>query len=94
MQFKRVANIYFLMISILTLMPFSPKNPYTQISTFIIVLGFTMLKEAYEDYRRYKQDKEINYKKTQTYKSKSKDFENLYWYELKPGDIIKVKFYF
>ena len=82
------------MISILTLMPFSPKNPYTQISTFIIVLGFTMLKEAYEDYRRYKQDKEINYKKTQTYKSKSKDFENLYWYELKPGDIIKVKFYF
>jgi hypothetical protein len=29
MQFKRAANIYFLWISILTLMPFSPKVIYT-----------------------------------------------------------------
>jgi len=50
LQFKRVSNIYFLIISILTFMSFSPKNPLTMISTFVLVLVFTMIKEGYEDY--------------------------------------------
>jgi len=49
-QFKRAANVYFLIISILTLMPFSPKKPASMIGTFAMVLFFTMLKEAYEDF--------------------------------------------
>lgn len=48
MQFRRIANIYFLIISILTCMSFSPKNPVTMIGTFAIVLIFTMIKEGYE----------------------------------------------
>ena len=59
-QFRRVANIYFLLISILTAMPFSPKNPLSMIGTFSFVLVFTMLKEAYEDYFRHQQDKTVN----------------------------------
>ena len=47
-QFKRAANIYFLIISILTCMSFSPKSPYSMIGTFAVVLVFTMCKEAYE----------------------------------------------
>lgn len=93
MQFKRIANIYFLMISVLTLMPFSPKNPYTQTSTFILVLLFTMLKEAYEDYIRYRQDKDINYKRTIVYNQQINDFKTTFWCELKAGDIVKVNFY-
>ena len=54
LQFRRAANIYFLIISILTAMPFSPKNPGSMIGTFAAVLFFTMLKEAYEDFARYK----------------------------------------
>lgn len=50
LQFKRAANIYFLIISILTAMPFSPKKPASMIGTFATVLFFTMLKEAYEDF--------------------------------------------
>ena len=34
------------------------------ISTFIFVLVFTMIKEAYEDYQRCKSDKEMNNKMT------------------------------
>ena len=49
-QFKRAANVYFLIITILTMMPFSPKRPASMIGTFALVLVFTMLKEAYEDY--------------------------------------------
>ena len=32
MQFGRIANVYFLIISILTFMSFSPKNPMSMIS--------------------------------------------------------------
>jgi len=48
MQFRRLANVYFLIISILTFMFFSPKNPVSMVGTFSIVLLFTMAKEAYE----------------------------------------------
>ena len=47
-QFKRFSNAYFLIISILTFLPFSPKNPASMVVTFALVLLFTMLKEAYE----------------------------------------------
>jgi phospholipid-transporting ATPase len=47
-QFRRFSNAYFLVISILTFLPFSPKNPASMISTFALVLMFTMIKEAYE----------------------------------------------
>lgn len=60
MQFKRAANVYFLVITILTTMPFSPKRPASMIGTFSLVLIFTMLKEAYEDFQRYKSDNELN----------------------------------
>jgi hypothetical protein len=41
-------------MSILTAMPFSPKTAWSMGSTFAVVLIFTMLKEAYEDYFRHK----------------------------------------
>ena len=54
LQFRRVANIYFLIISVLTLQEFSPKSPASMIGTFSFVLFLTMVKEAFEDYYRYK----------------------------------------
>ena len=62
MQFRRAANIYFLIISVLTSMSFSPKNPVSMIGTFAAVLIFTMLKELYEDIGRHKQDMQVNNK--------------------------------
>jgi hypothetical protein len=64
MQFFRAANIYFLIISILTVFDFSPKNPISMIGTFVAVLVFTMIKEAYEDYFRHKSDRSVNGTKT------------------------------
>ena len=37
------------------------------VGTFAAVLGFTMLKELYEDLARYKADRELNNKKTRIY---------------------------
>ena len=61
-QFTRASNIYFLIVSILTCLPFSPKEPSSMIGTFIFVLFFTMLKDAIEDFGRYQQDKKANNK--------------------------------
>lgn len=59
-QFKYAANVYFLLISILTSLEFSPKSPLAITFPFAIVLFLTMLKEAYEDYFRHVQDGETN----------------------------------
>lgn len=92
MQFLRIANVYFLIITILTLMPFSPKHPFSQVMTFAFMLIFSMIKEAYEDYRRYKQDNAINNKTTEVYLQSNKKFYITQWWTLKTGDIIRVYF--
>ena len=88
MQFKKVANIYFLVVTILTFCSFSPINPASMVGTFIFVLTCTMIKEAIEDYRRYQQD-EINNNRLILKYIKGGWKETKCW-TLMPGDIIKV----
>ena len=88
-QFHKIANIYFLMISILCFFPFSPFNPRGWVSTFALVLIVSMIKEGYEDYQRYKQDKESNGKIVLKFVKNS--FEAFESWSIMPGDIIYVK---
>ena len=88
MQFRKVANIYFLVITVLTFCSFSPINPASMVGTFIFVLTCTMIKEAIEDYRRYQQD-EINNNRLVLKYIKDGWKETKCW-TLMPGDIIKV----
>jgi phospholipid-transporting ATPase len=103
MQFKRIANIYFLLISILTTLSLSPKSPYSQIFTFVLVLFFSMIKEAIEDYKRYTMDNEINNKLTTVYNynelnkkeienfsSFNENFTKKFWFELRVGDLVRI----
>jgi magnesium-transporting ATPase (P-type) len=89
MQFKRAANIYFLIVTILTFLSFSPVEPASMIATFIFVLACTMVKEAIEDYGRYLQDKATNNRLVWKY-DKSGWVKTKCW-TLLPGDIIKVE---
>lgn len=58
LQFKRLANVYFLIIAILQTIPIiSPLSPVTAWVPLIVVLGISMIREGYEDYQRYKSDK-------------------------------------
>jgi magnesium-transporting ATPase (P-type) len=75
-QFKRSANIYFLIITILTCLPFSPKNPFSIISTFSGILIFTMIKEGYEDWGRHKADNDVNNSETLALNYDSRQFES------------------
>lgn len=59
------------------------------IGTFAAVLFFTMLKEAYEDYQRYKSDVEINARGAWV---KGEDGNDVVreWSQIKVGDIVRV----
>ena len=56
-QYMRFSNCYFLLIMVLSCTPVSPVSPVTAINPVIFVLCMSMLREAIEDYGRYKQDK-------------------------------------
>ncbi|XP_029127441.1 phospholipid-transporting ATPase 3 isoform X3 [Cajanus cajan] len=49
-QFRRVANLYFLAISILSTTPISPLSPITNVIPLSLVLLLSLIKEAFEDW--------------------------------------------
>ena len=60
-QFSKLANFYFLCISILQLIPgLSTTGSYTTIVPLMFFVGISMAKEAYEDFRRHRLDKVDN----------------------------------
>jgi phospholipid-translocating ATPase len=54
-QFRRVANLYFLLAAILALTPVSPVTAASLIAPLVFVVGVSMCKEALEDWRRFSQ---------------------------------------
>lgn len=62
-QFKRFANFYFLGIVVVqSISVISPLNPATAIAPLIFVLAVSMIREAIEDFIRYKADRGKVYK--------------------------------
>jgi phospholipid-transporting ATPase len=90
-QFYRAANVYFLIISVLSAQYFSPKTPVSIIGTFVAVLFFTMLKEAYEDWGRHKSDHKVNSAQTQRLDRASNTFKRVQTQHIRVGDIVKIE---
>ncbi|KCV70111.1 hypothetical protein H696_03573 [Fonticula alba] len=61
-QFRRFYNLYFLFSAILSVLPLgaSPINPANMLTPLAIVLGVTAIKDAVEDYKRYRADQAAN----------------------------------
>lgn len=59
-QFRRVANLYFLLIAALSLTPVSPVSPVTNIVPLVFVIAASLAKEAFEDARRAKKDRQVS----------------------------------
>ena len=55
-----MANIYFLVVSVLYILPTSPKPWSATVLTFVFVLLVSMVKELVEDFFRYRADRENN----------------------------------
>lgn len=93
-QFRKKANLYFLIIACLALFPFSPKNPIFSWLPLLFVLAVSAVKEAFEDYKRYQMDKEINNRPIDTFRPDNNGmdwkFRKIQWEEVQVGDMIRI----
>ncbi|TKY58773.1 Phospholipid-transporting ATPase 3 [Spatholobus suberectus] len=88
-QFRRVANLYFLTISILSTTPISPVSPITNVLPLSLVLLVSLIKEAFEDWKRFQNDMAINNNTIDVLQDQK--WESLPWKKLQVGDIVKIK---
>ncbi|KAH9773607.1 phospholipid-transporting ATPase 3 [Citrus sinensis] len=89
LYFRRVANCYFLMISILSTTPMSPVNPVTNVVPLSLVLLVSLIKEAWEDWKRFQNDMTIN--STPVEVLQGQRWVSIPWRKLQVGDIVMVK---
>ena len=92
-QFNKVANIYFFIICVLTLMSFSPKDPSSFVSTFAFILSVSAVKEIIEDRQRSKADAELNGRRAlvmRSTKGGDQTFTERSWADIRVGDLVKV----
>ncbi|KAK6921091.1 hypothetical protein RJ641_014769, partial [Dillenia turbinata] len=89
-QFRRVANMYFLICAFLSFTPLSPYSAVSNVLPLIVVIGATMAKEAVEDWRRQKQDIEANNRKVKVHLGDG-TFDDTKWKNLRVGDVVKVE---
>uniref|UniRef100_A0A803MB35 Phospholipid-transporting ATPase n=1 Tax=Chenopodium quinoa TaxID=63459 RepID=A0A803MB35_CHEQI len=88
-QFRRVANLYFLTISILSWTPMSPVSPITNVAPLSMVLFISLVKEAFEDWKRFQNDLSVN--NTLVDVLQGQRWERIPWKRLQVGDIVRVK---
>ncbi|ORX90477.1 phospholipid-translocating P-type ATPase [Basidiobolus meristosporus CBS 931.73] len=69
-QFRRIANVYFLFLAILQLLPyFDVGSPVFVVLPISTVIGITAIKDGFEDYKRHVSDKRYNSSRAQTLKN-------------------------
>uniref|UniRef100_A0A3B5QCU7 Phospholipid-transporting ATPase n=1 Tax=Xiphophorus maculatus TaxID=8083 RepID=A0A3B5QCU7_XIPMA len=89
-QFKRVANIYFLALLILQIIPDISTLPwYTTLIPLVIVLGITAIKDLIDDLARHRMDKEVNNRKCEVLLDGR--FKESRWMDIQVGDVVRIK---
>ncbi|ORX60795.1 phospholipid-translocating P-type ATPase [Piromyces finnis] len=91
-QFSKLANVYFLFVSALQLYDhISPTGKYTTVFPLCLFVSLAMLREAYDDYHRHKQDRVENYCDAKKFVRKydgSYEWQTIPWKDISVGDII------
>ena len=96
-QFRRVANVYFLGISVMmaigTYVPgtwFSSLDPWTTIGPLALIVGLTLTKEGLEDSKRHKADRAVNSRTAQVLCADG-SFQAVGWSTLQPGMVLRIE---
>ncbi|XP_069510371.1 phospholipid-transporting ATPase VB isoform X2 [Ambystoma mexicanum] len=90
-QFHRFANLYFVAVAALNFVPVvNAFQPAVAVIPICIILAITALKDAWEDLRRYKSDKEINSLGCLVYSRTEHGYVEKCWREVHVGDFIKL----
>jgi phospholipid-transporting ATPase len=88
-QFRRYANLFFLLIGALQQIPgVSPTGQYTTAIPLLMILCLSALKEIFEDIKRRRADDSTN--KRNVLVLRDRDWANVQWRAVKVGDIVKV----
>ena len=90
-QFLRFSNCYFFLIMVLSCTPVSPISPMTSINPVVFVLSMSMLREGFEDFGRYQQDKMQNQQMVKVVDSQTRKISKIYNKDLKVGDICVIE---
>ncbi|CAG9335514.1 unnamed protein product [Blepharisma stoltei] len=89
-QYKRLPNVYFLIIVILQSIPqITPLRSWSGLVAVVFILAVSMIREGFEDYLRYKSDKETNSAKTMIYRNGK--FEEATFKEVQVGNVVLVQ---
>ncbi|XP_058070915.1 probable phospholipid-transporting ATPase 5 [Magnolia sinica] len=88
-QFRRVANLYFLLAAALSTTSVGPFLPMSVIAPLVFVVGLSMAKEAMEDWHRFVQDLKVNSRTVKVHVGNG-DFKDKPWKGLHVGDVVKV----
>ncbi|XP_051896651.1 phospholipid-transporting ATPase ID isoform X2 [Pristis pectinata] len=89
-QFQRVANAYFLFLLLLQLIPhISSLSWFTTIVPLVLVLTITAVKDATDDFFRYKSDNQVNNRQSQVLIDGK--LQNEKWMNVRVGDVIKLE---
>ena len=99
-QFHRTANVWFLIVSILQMLPFkiSPTTSWATLVPLCIVLTATFCKDAFEDFKRWRDDCRVNQQLCATHtipsesaRDSSRDsFRDIKWSEVQVGSFVKI----
>ncbi|KIW21502.1 hypothetical protein PV08_02082 [Exophiala spinifera] len=99
-QFGKLANFYFLCVSILQMIPgLSTTGTYTTIVPLLIFVAISMAKEGYDDVRRHRLDKEENERLTKVlhmgnfsqedgFQAGALEWHEKRWHQVQVGDIV------
>uniref|UniRef100_A0A7S3A2G3 Phospholipid-transporting ATPase n=2 Tax=Rhodosorus marinus TaxID=101924 RepID=A0A7S3A2G3_9RHOD len=94
-QFRKVANFYFLIVAILTFLPgVTSFSPSTAVIPLVLVVGFSIARELYDDGMRGRSDRRSNHQKFSVLKRDAKGSgmtEEVKSLNIKVGDILVLK---
>eukprot|EP00736_Rhodelphis_marinus_P014500 Rmarinus@m.24618 len=89
-QFHRIANVYFLIISLLQVTTdLSPTSKWSTASTLAFVLVVNMIKEGYEDMKRHRSDWQLNRRTVHIWNGSS--FRDGLSHEVQVGDLVRME---
>lgn len=92
-QFKKAPNVYFALITYLQTVneiTISAGQPVMALPLAAVVF-VSMLKDAFEDYKRHKSDDQENNTVAEVFNAQTQNFEPRNWKDIHVGEIIKIK---
>ncbi|XP_066523155.1 phospholipid-transporting ATPase VB isoform X2 [Hoplias malabaricus] len=90
-QFHRWANIYFVGLAVLNFVPqVNAFQPQVALIPICVILALTAIKDAWEDFRRYQSDRQLNSRLCLKYSRSERSFVERSWKDVRVGDFVRV----